>query len=360
MLTYEKFITERRMSGKTKTWLSSRSKPYQYWLSASWAVPFPFSKPMMERMQMSDKGVTAYHVTNVEGLISLIDNQNSARQLSTFTEIGDVQDGMELIKFGVNTEGGILAELKGDSVFTGNYDVFTSPDSQGRRWLDLKQFMRAGYGKRDRSEFMDAYVQWEKRYRYLVNNQTEKFINQNKSELLNYYSEEELKNTIKDFDIAKAFWAGNQDYMVKTGYEPNQKVNPEYDQKYAWKDGIIKYIEEWMGEGKTNLSRKARQSIFKLTKSLFDASEKFFEEYWPEMSDLTRTDDFDHVPYNEVILDNYNITQVYVNLSDLDDNNINNFSPLVGKLGLQDIVTFVDDSQLKQIFGRIARIKPSR
>ena len=148
--------------------------------------------------------------------------------------------------------------------------------------------------------------------------------------------------------------------MVKTGYEPNQKVNPEYDQKYAWKDGIIKYIEEWMGEGKTNLSRKARQSIFKLTKSLFDASEKFFEEYWPEMSDLTRTDDFDHVPYNEVILDNYNITQVYVNLSDLDDNNINNFSPLVGKLGLQDIVTFVDDSQLKQIFGRIARIKPSR
>ena len=71
MLTYEKFITERRMSGKTKTWLSSRSKPYQYWLSASWAVPFPFSKPMMERMQMSDKGVTAYHVTNVEGLISL-------------------------------------------------------------------------------------------------------------------------------------------------------------------------------------------------------------------------------------------------------------------------------------------------
>ena len=360
MRPFKEFVLETRMSSKTKTWLKSRSKPYQYWLSASWTTPFPFSKPMMKRMQMSDKGITAYHVTNTDGLVNLIDNQNSARQISTFTEIGDVQDGMELVMYGVNTEGGILAELKGDSVFTGNYDVFTSPDSQGRRWLDLKQFLRAGYGKRDRASFMDAYVQWEKRYRYLVNNQTQKFINQNKSVLLNYYSEEELKNTVKDFDIAKTFWAGNQDYMVKTGYEPTQKVNPEYDQKYAWKDGIIKYIEEWKGEGKTNLSREARKVLFKLTKGLFDASERFFEEYWPEMSDLTRSDDFDHVPYNEVILDNYNITQVYVNLSDLDDNSINNLSPLVGKLGIENMVSFVDDSQLKQIFGKIARIKPSR
>ena len=64
---------------------------------------------------------------------------------------------------------------------------------------------------------MDAYVQWEKRYRYLVNDQTEKFIRQNKSELLKYYDETELKKNIVDFDIAKVFWAGNQDFI---GYCP--------------------------------------------------------------------------------------------------------------------------------------------
>ena len=265
---------------------------------------------------------------------------------------------MELIKFGVNTEGGILAELEGDSVFAGNYDIFTSPDSQGRRWIDLKQFGRSGYGKRDRSAFMDAYVQWEKRYRYLVNDQTEKFIRQNKSELLKYYDETELKKTIVDFDIAKVFWAGNQDFNVKTGYSPNQKTNPEADKKYAWKDGIVKYIEEWMGEGKTNLSREARKMLFKLTKSLFDASEKFFDEYWPEMSDLTRSDDFDHVPYNEVILDNYKVTQVYVHSDELSLTTLKSYLPV--NSGIENMVTFVDNSQLKQIFSKIARIKPSR
>ena len=56
------------------------------------------------------------------------------------TFIDDVDMGMELLD-GIETAGGIVVEVVGDVPFKGDFDIFTSPDNQGRRWLDLNQFI---------------------------------------------------------------------------------------------------------------------------------------------------------------------------------------------------------------------------
>ena len=129
----------RRESARVKQLLSSRAKPYEYWLSKKFTLPFCISKPMLTRMQNTQTDVEAFHVTDIDFIKTLFEVQNSAKSLSVTTEIEDKRAGVLMLE-GIETAGGILVELIGDVPFAGDHDIFTSSDSQGRRWIDIYQF----------------------------------------------------------------------------------------------------------------------------------------------------------------------------------------------------------------------------
>ena len=142
MKSFKAFLEERaRMTPEIRAYLGTRAKPYQYWMSKQFTLPFPLSKGMMSRMQNVTENMLAFHITDIDNLDTLYDLQGSAKSLSVSTFVKNEYSGMEMLE-GVETAGGVLVEVRGDILFQGMFDIFTSPDNQGRRWIDLNQFSR--------------------------------------------------------------------------------------------------------------------------------------------------------------------------------------------------------------------------
>ena len=88
MIGFKQYLDEgRRASARVKQLLSSRAKPYEYWLSKKFTLPFCISKPMMTRMQNTQTDVNAFHVTDIDFIKTLFEVQNSSKSLSVTTEI---------------------------------------------------------------------------------------------------------------------------------------------------------------------------------------------------------------------------------------------------------------------------------
>ena len=79
----------KRASAQVRQLLSSRAKPYEYWLSKKFTLPFCISKPMMTRMQNTQTDVEAFHVTDIDYIKAIFDIQNSAKSLSVTTQLED-------------------------------------------------------------------------------------------------------------------------------------------------------------------------------------------------------------------------------------------------------------------------------
>lgn len=93
---------------------------------------FPLSKPMLERILKTLPKITAFHITEPNDLKNLISIQRSKKSLSVFTKIGK-----NTLRGGIETNGGMVLELEGTLLASGEYDIWSTPDQQGRRWLDL-------------------------------------------------------------------------------------------------------------------------------------------------------------------------------------------------------------------------------
>ena len=77
MIGFKQYLDEgRRASARVKQLLSSRAKPYEYWLSKKFTLPFCISKPMMTRMQNTQTDVNAFHVRILILLKHLLGFQN--------------------------------------------------------------------------------------------------------------------------------------------------------------------------------------------------------------------------------------------------------------------------------------------
>tara|TARA_Y100000590_G_scaffold391414_1_gene467992 strand:+ start:31 stop:1122 length:1092 start_codon:yes stop_codon:yes gene_type:complete len=325
MKRFKHFLEERRrMPIQVRAFLDSRAKPYEYWMSKKFNLPFPLSKPMMNRLGRGQENVRALHSTDADGLDTLISLQNTAKSISVFTRLKDKSSGDIMVQ-GVETDGGVIVELEGDIAFKGDYDIFTSADNQGRRWLDLQQFSNPRMGMKRRMLIKDWHNTW---MNYIVDF-TRNFIRSNRSELMEVYNRwidnydyslsymDHLDYATKTLESARLFWIGGQGYRVTGIGEPMS------NEESLRETGIVQKIQIAMVDLNHPLVAVAKRALFQLTKGLFDLAEKFFSEnaeefqkMGQETADEKGYTDSISAEYDEAVMQNYTIKNVYYNTDD--------------------------------------------
>ncbi len=298
-----------------KSWLTTRSKPYQYWLSSSWNMPFPVSKPMMTRLAQTEKDVDAAHSTNLNGLQSLFDIQGTSKSISVFTKVSDTDMGMEMLQ-GIDTSGGIIAEVRGDIPFRGTFDIFSSPDSQGRRWFNLKQFSFNQEFKRKHPDFFQDY---ELLYNTVLYTFTDKFLNKKMMDDLSkldiFMHGDVRKYTVESALAIKLFWVGSATTSSSGTGGSDTGIRNKIRKKLS---EIVQRMDkaESRTEGKKlqmlsqKIIKQVDRALFSMTKALFDMAEKYFEENIVEFMEMTTMGEGVAL-YDEAIMDNVDVMAVY-------------------------------------------------
>ena len=295
----EKLDEGRRASAQVRQLLSSRAKPYEYWLSKKFELPFCISKPMMTRMQVTQTDVEAFHVTDIDHIKAIFDIQNSAKSLSVTTELEDKRAGVLMLE-GVETAGGILVELIGDVPFAGDHDIFTSADNQGRRWIDIYQFSTELSKRKDRMANPDLLHNWELIYKQTILEHTKKFIKKNWHELLDMGLDgDHMGYAVRTKEWAAIFWIGGEGFIVK-GLDPDESLAEK---------GIVDKLERHP-DGRS-LVREAKRALFEMTKDLFDSAETYFTDNLLDFFELGQEDKI--YPYNELVMDNFTVQRVLYN-----------------------------------------------
>ena len=315
MLNFKQFILERRrVSSRVRALLDTRAKPYEYWLSKKFELPFPISKPMMTRMQNTQLEVEAFHVTDIDYIQTLFEVQNSSKSLSVTTKIESVRDGVVMME-GIETAGGILVELVGDVPFAGDFDIFTSPDNQGRRWIDIYQFsteLKKNAGKLGNPDLLHN---WEIIYKKAILEHTKRFIQKNWHDLLDFGLDgDHMGYAVRSKEWAAIFWIGGEGFKIK-GLDPDESLAEK---------GVVDKLERHPdGRG---LVRKAKQALFKMTKDLFDQSETYFTDNLLDFFEMGKEDKT--YAYNELVMDNFTIQRVIYDLTVL---NATEIEMVIGK-----------------------------
>lgn len=104
----------------------------------------PISPSMWKKINKIKKVPLAYHITNPAGLKTVQKIEGSKKQISCFT------NGDHMLSYGVETDGGILIELEGESTLEIDGDGWTSLDRSGYRWWDLKEMSNQSLPKLDK------------------------------------------------------------------------------------------------------------------------------------------------------------------------------------------------------------------
>ena len=305
MLNFKQFILERkRVSARVRALLDTRAKPYEYWLSKKFELPFPISKPMMTRMQNTQVEVEAFHVTDIDYIKTLFEVQNSSKSLSVTTEIETERDGLTMLG-GIETAGGILVELVGDVPFAGDFDIFTSPDNQGRRWIDIYQFsteLKKNAGKLGNPDLLHN---WELIYKKTILEHTKRFIKKNWHDLLDFGLDgDHMGYAVRTKEWAAIFWIGGEGFVVK-GLDPDESLA---------ETGVVNKlnrVEPEMRGKRDKIQKEARQTLFRMTKDLFDKAEDYFTDNLLDFFELGKEEKI--YPYNELIMDNFTIQRVIYN-----------------------------------------------
>ena len=349
---YAQLDEARRVSAVTKAILGQKFKSYEKWLNRFATMPFPLSRTMLSRLQVGEKDVKALHSTDVDGLKTLIDIQGTAKQISAFTELEDILSGKNMVD-GIATGGGFIAEIVGDVSFEGNFDIFTGSDRQGRRWLDLKQFI---YNKQIQASNPNFFTDYERGYLKIIRDHTEKILYNNSIrkffEDVEYYILPPAK-IIQDFDQTLVFWVGSQGKKIinKTDAEAKEDKGIIHNLQAALRNTLSRKASttlapEWkriLKEHK-NVEKKLKRTIFQITKDLFDFAEEYFTENWIEFSMLGGDPRKTSATYNEVIMDSITVKKIYVDADRvMQDINAINFG--------SKFKPYLDD--IKEIAGRI-------
>lgn len=128
--------------------------------------PFVFTPTMMDRLEYSIKDVTAFHVTSADYIAGVTKSQGSkSSQLSVFLNVNK-KSANDLFK-GVETEGGIAIELKGQLDAYFSVDAFTARLKGGRRsvligpdsdWGNNVKFYMETIGGNELKKMMDTLI----------------------------------------------------------------------------------------------------------------------------------------------------------------------------------------------------------
>ena len=111
--------------------------------------------PTIGTAVFSNRTVRTFHVTSVEGVKGIKNLVQQKKPISSFTFM---EDTMVSRMQGIQTNGGVIFEILGKTLYAGMQDIMSRPDQRGRRWLDnsvvIPSFLR--------QEFLELISKWKR------------------------------------------------------------------------------------------------------------------------------------------------------------------------------------------------------
>ena len=134
MKTFKGYITEARSSAPI-AWQRSLSK--NLWDVKSFdddvgSLWMPMAPSILKRIGIANYRATVFHVTDKSGFKGIERMQGKKRSISAaFTLSADT------LEKGIQTQGGTIIELDANILSSWKWDVMSTPDKSGRRWVQL-------------------------------------------------------------------------------------------------------------------------------------------------------------------------------------------------------------------------------
>ena len=127
-------------------------------------VPIPLSSSIFKRVWPDDIRTTVFHLTDVDGLDKLVKLQGKKKSISAFTSMDRYYYSR-----GVQTEGGIVAEIDGNVLIAAPTDIMSRPDNTGRRWTAFRAISgREKWGRIDDQTIQSIRKDIEKLFKQLI------------------------------------------------------------------------------------------------------------------------------------------------------------------------------------------------
>ena len=127
-------------------------------------VPIPLSSSIFKRVWPDDIRTTVFHLTDVDGLDKLVKLQGKKKSISAFTSMDRYYYNR-----GVQTAGGIVAEIDGNVLIAAPTDIMSRPDNTGRRWTAFRAISgREKFGRIDDQTIQSIGKDVEKLFKQLI------------------------------------------------------------------------------------------------------------------------------------------------------------------------------------------------
>ena len=127
-------------------------------------VPIPLSSSIFKRVWPDDIRTTVFHLTDDDGLDKLVKLQGKKKSISAFTSMDRYYYSR-----GVQTAGGIIAEIDGNVLIAAPTDIMSRPDNTGRRWTAFRAISgREKFGRIDNQTIASIAKDIEKLFKQLV------------------------------------------------------------------------------------------------------------------------------------------------------------------------------------------------
>ena len=127
-------------------------------------VPIPLSPAIFKRVWPDDIRTTVFHLTDGDGLDKLVKLQGKKKSISAFTSMDRYYYSR-----GVQTAGGIIAEIDGNVLIAAPTDIMSRPDNTGRRWTAFRAISgREKFGRIDNQTIASIAKDIEKLFKQLV------------------------------------------------------------------------------------------------------------------------------------------------------------------------------------------------
>ena len=127
-------------------------------------VPIPLSSSIFKRVWPDDIRTTVFHLTDGDGLDKLVKLQGKKKSISAFTSMDRYYYSR-----GVQTAGGIVAEIDGNVLIAAPTDIMSRPDNTGRRWTAFRAISgREKFGRIDDLTIKSIGKDVEKLFKQLI------------------------------------------------------------------------------------------------------------------------------------------------------------------------------------------------
>ena len=127
-------------------------------------VPIPLSSSIFKRVWPDDIRTTVFHLTDGDGLDKLVKLQGKKKSISAFTSMDRYYYNR-----GVQTAGGIVAEIDGNVLIAAPTDIMSRPDNTGRRWTAFRAISgREKFGRIDDLTIKSIGKDVEKLFKQLI------------------------------------------------------------------------------------------------------------------------------------------------------------------------------------------------